>query len=38
MKETQIELDYVIREDCHIDNSFLDCYEIVDGLVYEAVG
>ena len=35
----QVELDYTIRNDDNgIDRSFIDCYEIVDGLIYEAAG
>jgi hypothetical protein len=35
----QIDLDYTLHlEDSHIDQPFLYCFEILDGLVYEAVG
>jgi hypothetical protein len=35
----QIDLDYNLHlEDSNIDQPFLDCFEILDGLVYEAVG
>jgi hypothetical protein len=35
----QIDLDYTLHlEDSNIDHSFLDCFEILDGLLYEAVG